>query len=765
MVDIRFAVILLGIQLATGLPGGSVWGDEPKSQLADKSQHFLITGQEPAEPFVPLRPRTMEDTRKLEAVKYYCVGVWYENEYRWPDAIEAYRKALEYDPKSVRLYKSIIKVCSVARRPQDAVKYLRKAVDVAPDDYELLGQLGETLEEDDADAALGLYKRAVASSTLPKKHPMAVVLKLKIGLIQERMRNHDEAAEAFLDVMEAIDHPEQYGLDALRTPPPFLTNRAQTYEQFGHVFRQAKRYDDALRAFRSAQASAPRRGRFDLNISQVYIDQEKYAAALEHLEKFLEKETPHGSQPYELLAQVLEKLGRSDEVLPRVQAAADKDKFNKGLQYLLGTLYEKAGDIEKAKGIYLTVVKDPPDGRIYKSLAGIYQKEDRLRDLILLLGEALQKQWEGQPAAADTVSEQLKVLSADPETAKRVIEAARQIHAEGPKKLNLGARFLVAQVAQNIKSYDAAAEFLRLCLEERPNLPFLHRSLASVLEMGGKTDEAIASANRAIEINPQDVEAHSTLAWVFTHSSQYQKAIEKYEQMLRDFGDNPDDARSTRYMLSNVYVQTGQYQKAIEEYERLLKDFGDNAEVARRTRLMLSNVYVQTGEMEKSEQVLEEILKEHPDDAAANNDLGYLWADQGKNLEQAEKMIRKALDRYAAEREPGEPEKNAAYLDSMGWVLYKLGRPEEAAKFLEEAISVDEGAEDGTIVDHLGDVYMRLKQSAKAKELWLKAQKILEAAEGPRREDKRLKEIQQKLKNLDEQKDNPGEIKRERKEP
>jgi tetratricopeptide (TPR) repeat protein len=242
--------------------------------------------------------------------------------------------------------------------------------------------------------------------------------------------------------------------------------------------------------------------------------------------------------------------------------------------------------------------------------------------------------------------------------------------------------------------------------------------------MGGHTDAAIASANKSIEIDPQEIEGHSTLAWVLTHSGQYQKAIEKYDQIL--------------------------------------KDFADNAEVVRRVRYMLSNVYVQTGEMEKSEQALEQILKEHPDDAAANNDLGYLWADQGKNLEQAEKMIRKALDRYAAERDPGEPEKNAAYLDSMGWVLYKLGRPDEAAKFLEEAVGVDEGAADGTIVDHLGDVYMRLKQTAKAKEHWLKAQKILEAAEGPRREDKRLKEIKEKLKNLDEQKDNPGEIKRER---
>ena len=61
--------------------------------------------------------------------------------------------------------------------------------------------------------------------------------------------------------------------------------------------------------------------------------------------------------------------------------------------------------------------------------------------------------------------------------------------------------------------------------------------------------------------------------------------------------------------------------------------------------------------MRKGEQVLEEVLAEDPDDPSVNNDLGYLYADQGKNLEKAEKMIRKAVE--------AEPD-NDAYQDSMG---------------------------------------------------------------------------------------------------
>ena len=116
------------------------------------------------------------------------------------------------------------------------------------------------------------------------------------------------------------------------------------------------------------------------------------------------------------------------------------------------------------------------------------------------------------------------------------------------------------------------------------------------------------------------------------------------------------------------------------------------------------------------EVILEKILEVDPEDTQVNNDLGYLWADQGKNLEQAEKMIRKAV--------AAEPE-NGACLDSLGWVLFKLGRYEEAVGPIEQAVKKNTGG-DNTLWDHLGDVQLKLKQVDKAVESWKRSLKSTE---------------------------------------
>src|SRR5206468_823794 len=110
----------------------------------------------------------------------------------------------------------------------------------------------------------------------------------------------------------------------------------------------------------------------------------------------------------------------------------------------------------------------------------------------------------------------------------------------------------------------------------------------------------------------------------------------------------------------------------------------------------------------------------------------YLYAEQGKNLEKAEAMIRKALKE--------EPD-NSAYLDSLGWVLFKRGKVKEALDPLEKAVTHPSGA-DATIHEHLGDVYFRLQQTAKAKAAWEKAEALGAKATPP---DKRLPEIRKKL--------------------
>jgi Tfp pilus assembly protein PilF len=98
-------------------------------------------------------------------------------------------------------------------------------------------------------------------------------------------------------------------------------------------------------------------------------------------------------------------------------------------------------------------------------------------------------------------------------------------------------------------------------------------------------------------------------------------------------------------------------------------------------------------------------LAHAPDFPGALNFLGYLLADNARELPEALSMIRRALD-----QDPG----NGAYVDSYGWVLYRLGRLEEARVQLESALTLTGG--DPVIHEHLGDVYRDLRMPERARE-------------------------------------------------
>jgi len=89
-----------------------------------------------------------------------------------------------------------------------------------------------------------------------------------------------------------------------------------------------------------------------------------------------------------------------------------------------------------------------------------------------------------------------------------------------------------------------------------------------------------------------------------------------------------------------------------------------------------------------------------------------MWADRGEQLPKARAYIEKAC-----KLEPN----NAAYLDSLGWVLFKLNQPQAALPWLVKAADLSSAEPDATILDHLGDVYLSLHQFGKAMENWRKS--------------------------------------------
>jgi tetratricopeptide (TPR) repeat protein len=138
-----------------------------------------------------------------------------------------------------------------------------------------------------------------------------------------------------------------------------------------------------------------------------------------------------------------------------------------------------------------------------------------------------------------------------------------------------------------------------------------------------------------------------------------------------------------------------------------------------------------------TEQILLRVLQIDPANAPANNDLGYTWADEGRNLAKAEVLVKRAVE--------AEPD-NQSYLDSMAWVEYKLGKFSEARGFLDRAIG-PASRPDPVVLDHLGDVLYRLHLPSEAASQWQRSLKRLDDVDQERDDLKPLREqLEQKLK-------------------
>jgi Tfp pilus assembly protein PilF len=225
--------------------------------------------------------------------------------------------------------------------------------------------------------------------------------------------------------------------------------------------------------------------------------------------------------------------------------------------------------------------------------------------------------------------------------------------------------------------------------------------------------------------------------WVFlyflTYALEFQAETEEALRVIGEARGSQPDNPQLHFQEAWIYYHAERWDKAEALFKDVIAAYPEEPKLVRNAQFSLSNIYVQQGDKVRGEKILEDVLKEDPEDTQANNDLGYLWADQGKNLEQAKSMIEKALK--------AEPD-NAAYLDSMGWVLYRLEQFEEARKYLEQANSKPTG-QDATILDHLGDCLDKLGLKEEAVKSWQKAVQL--EREKPKPDDELLKTIEQKI--------------------
>lgn len=301
-----------------------------------------------------------------------------------------------------------------------------------------------------------------------------------------------------------------------------------------------------------------------------------------------------------------------------------------------------------------------------------------------------------------------------------------------------------------------AEQMLWKLVGEWPVFGQAYRALLNLYQRNGQARQASKVLQTWLANDPNGTEARLYQVVALIQENQFGPA----EKVLLDlFRDAPQDAQVLN-VLEAFYARTGrveQYTARLEEHrkqhpdnravvERLLAAYlaDERAEDARKivdearraassdpdVLYSIAHLYDLINLRRQTEATLEEVLKLDASHAAANNDLGYTWADQGRNLDRAEEMIRIAVK--------AEPD-NAAFLDSLGWVLYKRGRFGEALQYLEASVK-ETRRPDPVVLDHLGDVLYRLDSVREAVQRWKEALGRLPEAD--------VDELREDLRNL-----------------
>jgi tetratricopeptide (TPR) repeat protein len=279
-------------------------------------------------------------------------------------------------------------------------------------------------------------------------------------------------------------------------------------------------------------------------------------------------------------------------------------------------------------------------------------------------------------------SEQLEVLSRDSEYAPVALRLLGLIEFQQGHFEAATARF--AELVRANKYLDDAFYYLALIADRHDDPEHALRLYAQV-QGGANTLPALLRATAILE-------THGAAA----------AADELFDQLI---DDEPERAPEILAARARGYADAGEMPRAIALLEAAVIDYPDSVEL----RYGMASIYEEQGKIAEALRELAALVAARPNDPAALNALGYTLADHARDLKRARQLIESA---HAA------APKNAAILDSLGWVLFRQGHGAEAEGYLRAAYADDRG---GEIAAHLGEVLWRLGRIADAEQVWSEA--------------------------------------------
>ena len=473
--------------------------------------------------------------------------------------------------------------------------------------------------------------------------------------------------------------------------------------------------DQALQEFQQAAMDDPDDETLILDVSRRMLQAKQPEKAREFLEAATARGTA-GGEVYARLGLVYSLLNRPEDALAANRTAVQKaPRSLTGYQNLfLGLLQARQND-EALRLLDEAARVDSDDVEFLLGIDDLYQHylSQFPTQREALLGKALEllKRAEAlQPAEAQTrlrLADGLYLLGDTQRATQLYLKLLGQI--EDLPLVRDSVRAKLADIYLRADNRQAARGQLEAIVKDDPSNAQAYYFLGSLAYEDKRWSDAIGYFKKALLFRPSFERAYFDLAVAQLAGNDAPGAL----ATVREAGGKFPKRFLSEYLAALAQQKQKNLDEAIKHFTaaEILAQAGETNRLTAEFYFEVGIAFERKGDRAAAGKYFERALELKPEFPEAQNYLGYMWAEQGENLERAHDLITKALK--------AEP-KSAAYLDSLGWVLFKLNRPKEALDYVLQAVALNDGP-DATLYDHLGDVYFALGETDKANEAWRKS--------------------------------------------
>lgn len=605
------------------------------------------------------------DSGRADAYYAFTMGHLNEEEYELTGdpsaaerAIDNYKRAGVLEPDSAVIIERLAEVYAKLQRIRDAVEDAQAALKVDPDNlaaHRLLARIYvRTLGELNATTGQkqSIQKAIQQFQEILRLAPDDTQSALWLARLYRFENNHDKAESILRDVLKRA--PQDEG----------------TLEQLSQLLVDEGRAQEAIGLLSGVAGSSDSPKIFEL-LGNAYEQTHQSAKAEEAYRKAVEAE-PDDSGYRRGLAQALVSQGKYKEALEQYKRLIQLEPEAAENYLRASQIYRHLNQLDLAESNLLKAKQYGPGNlEVTYNEALLYDAQGRFDDAVRVLADAIASV-HGQPGGGA------------PNALAILYEQMGRVYVEEGK-------YSLAE-----QTY---AEMAKLGPENAKRAEML---LVDAYREGREIDKALAEARKQVDANPEDRSWKLTYAMLLGEK----ESTDEAKKLLRAMLQGKDADLEVLMTLAQVEERGRRYadaEKTLAQAEPLARENSEKENLW----FLLGAVYEREKKYELAEQEFKKVLDANPENAPALNYYGYMLADRGVRLEEATKLIQRAL---------AEEPTNGAYLDSLGWAFYKQNKLAEAEEYLRKA--VDRSRHDPTILGHLGEVYARLGQADRAASYW-----------------------------------------------